>query len=214
LGASGTKFPTAILVKRRGKLFALDETLELTSETVNTFVTDGLQGKAKTYRKSEGVPAFVLVGKTFEKYVFDETKDILVKFYAHFGEYLNEGSATVYLNINSSTEILNSSDSKGAYDLLADSFSDDHNVLVAKIDIRKNGYPDNFDFEISDRTLVFFPAKNKTYPGKFLTKKNLTTRPHYFIIGKNTNPFLLQSNTKASTPSSPGENLFSRIRRN
>jgi protein disulfide-isomerase A1 len=131
-GASGKKFPTAILITFKPatgnpKLIALDETLEVTPEAVKTFIADGLEGKAKAFRKSEEVPAeqaegaFVLVGKNFEEVVFDETKDVLVEFYAPWCGHCKKLAPI--------------------YDQLAEAFAQVPSVLIAKIDATANGYP-------------------------------------------------------------------------
>lgn len=152
-GASGKKFPTAILItfKESGnpKLIALDETVEVNPEEVKTFVADGLEGKAKAFRKSEEVPAeqaegaFVLVGKNFEEVVFDEKKDVLVEFYAPWCGHCKKLAPI--------------------YDQLAEAFDQVPSVLIAKIDATANGYPDVVDVN-GFPTLYFFPANNKNTP--------------------------------------------------
>lgn len=52
------------------------------------FVQDVQEGRVSTFMKSEEVPATndapvkVIVGKTFNEIAMDETKDVLVEFYA------------------------------------------------------------------------------------------------------------------------------------
>jgi protein disulfide-isomerase A1 len=153
-GASGKKFPTAILITFKPatgnpKLIALDETLEVNPEAVKTFIADGLEGKAKAFRKSEEVPAeqaegaFVLVGKNFEEVVFDETKDVLVEFYAPWCGHCKKLAPI--------------------YDQLAEAFAQVPSVLIAKIDATANGYPDVVDVN-GFPTLYFFPSNNKDTP--------------------------------------------------
>lgn len=153
-GASGKKFPTAVLItfKASGnpKLTALDETVEVNPEAVKEFVTAGLEGKAKAFRKSEEVPeqaegAFVLVGKNFEEVVFDETKDVLVEFYAPWCGHCKKLAPI--------------------YDQLAEAFSQVPSVLIAKLDATANGYPDVVDVN-GFPTLYLFPANNKNTPSK------------------------------------------------
>jgi len=61
---------------------------ELSEEAVLAFVNDWEAGKLKPHLKSEAIPekndapVKVLVGKNFHEIVMDETKDVLVKFYA------------------------------------------------------------------------------------------------------------------------------------
>lgn len=61
---------------------------DFSTESVTSFVNDFNAGKLNRYLKSEEIPASnpgpvrVLVGKSFQSEVIDNTKDVLVKFYA------------------------------------------------------------------------------------------------------------------------------------
>jgi len=153
-GASGKKFPTVILITFKAdsgnpKLIALDEALEVNPEAVKTFVADGLEGKAKAFRKSEEAPAdqgegaFVLVGNSFEEVVFDTTKDVLVEFYAPWCGHCKKLAPI--------------------YDQLAEAFDKVPSVLIAKLDATANGYPDVVDVN-GFPTLYLFPSNNKDTP--------------------------------------------------
>ena len=62
---------------------------EMTAETMKSFVQDLVDGKLKPHLLSEDIPedwdknpVKVLVSKNFDSVAFDETKDVLVEFYA------------------------------------------------------------------------------------------------------------------------------------
>ncbi|KAJ1650988.1 protein disulfide-isomerase precursor [Dispira simplex] len=68
--------------------YPMDQSLEMTEESVESFLTDVAEGKAKPFLKSEPIPESndasvkVVVGDEFEKLVMDPTKDVLIEFYA------------------------------------------------------------------------------------------------------------------------------------
>lgn len=68
--------------------YPLDQNKEVTTEAVESWVKQYLDGELQPQLKSQPIPAhqdgpvYVLVGKNFEEVVFDDTKDVLVEFYA------------------------------------------------------------------------------------------------------------------------------------
>lgn len=61
---------------------------ELNSDSISAFVDQYFAGELKPFLKSEEIPeendeaVRTLVGKNFESVAFDESKDVLVEFYA------------------------------------------------------------------------------------------------------------------------------------
>jgi len=153
-GASGSKFPTAAFIKyiaEESKLFIWNEDTEteFTKETVSNFVKGAMDGTYKNYKKSEAIPETndgpvkVVVGKTFEQIVYDETKDVLLEIYAPWC-----GHCQKLIPI---------------YEKLGEKFSDVKTLVIAKIDGTANAYPDDISIQ-GFPSLFFFPANDKKNP--------------------------------------------------
>jgi protein disulfide-isomerase A1 len=118
---------------------------ELTVESIGSYVQDVLDGKVKPFLKSEapvdntGKPVSVVVGENFEEIVKDETKDVLVKYYAPWCGHCKKLAPI--------------------WDELGEFYKDQPDLVIAKFDATANeadgveirGYP----------TLIFYPKNNK-----------------------------------------------------
>jgi protein disulfide-isomerase A1 len=89
MGGNSGKLPELAamdLEKRLNYPFPSDD--DLNKEAISEWVSNILNGKVKPFYKSEPVPekndgpVTVIVGKTFESIVYDDSKDVLVEFYA------------------------------------------------------------------------------------------------------------------------------------
>jgi protein disulfide-isomerase A1 len=83
------KWPSFVIQDMVKQLkYPFDQTQEITTEAINSYVERYLDGDLKPELKSEPVPesqdesVYVLVGKEFDQVVFDDSKDVFVEFYA------------------------------------------------------------------------------------------------------------------------------------
>ncbi|KAL2316424.1 putative protein disulfide-isomerase C1F5.02 [Schizosaccharomyces pombe] len=124
-------------------------TTELTAKAMTKFVGDFVDGKLQPKIKSQPIPEsqedlVVLVADNFDDIVMDETKDVLVEFYAPWCGHCKNLAPT--------------------YEKLAEEYSDDSNVVVAKIDATEN------DISVSISgfpTIMFFKANDKVNPVRY-----------------------------------------------
>ena len=130
---------------------------EITEQNIIKFVENWEQGKLTRYFKSEPVPStqegdvVVVVGKSFRNIVMDESKDVLVEFYAPWCGHCKQLAPI--------------------YDQLAKKLKHNSNLIIAKIDYTLNevdqvhikGFP----------TLKLFPASKKGRPIDFEGEKSV-----------------------------------------
>jgi len=148
IGITAGDLPTVRIHDTRNDLRKYNLDGEITQENVEKFVEDWINGRLRPALKSEEVPAsqdgpvYVLVGKEFEKVVLDESKDVLVEFYAPWCGHCKSLAPI--------------------YDELATKLKHNTNLVIAKMDSTTNesehvsvqGFP----------TIKFWPAGNKSSP--------------------------------------------------
>ncbi|CEP22775.1 unnamed protein product [Cyberlindnera jadinii] len=133
------------------KKFGVPQDIELTEKAIEEFVEKYAAGEAEAIVKSEEVPevqeqaVFKIVGKNHDEVVNDETKDVLVKYYAPWCGHCKR-LAPIYEELAE----LYASDAEGA-----------EKVLIANLD----GTLNDVDVEITGYpTLVLYPAGDKSNP--------------------------------------------------
>lgn len=147
MGVTKDHLPTlrAILPADMKKFESETKVAEMTVESVTKFIDDIQSGAIKPHLKSEEVPASndapvtVVVGKNFEEIVKDNTKDVLVEFYAPWCGHCKKLAPI--------------------YDELGEKYKDNKDLVIAKMDATANeaegvnvrGFP----------TIMFYPKDNK-----------------------------------------------------
>jgi protein disulfide-isomerase A1 len=142
----GPKLPGVVIEDRKHRknyLFPEDVTADALQSWVQSFV----DGKLTANLKSQEVPAtqdeavYVVVGKTFDQIVNDETKDVLVEFYAPWCGHCKNLAPK--------------------YEELAKQFQPHSSIVIAKVDSTENDTP----AEIKGfPTILFYPSNNKAAP--------------------------------------------------
>jgi len=173
LGLSGTKVPALAIEKMDvGTHYAYDEAAEITATDVESWINKFLSGDLKPTIKSEPVPennngpVKVVVATNFEEIVNDNSKDVLVEFYAPWCGHCKQLVPT--------------------YEELGKTFADT-SVVIAKIDATANdvnpalgirGFP----------TIKLFPANNKASPVDYEGERTLDDLAQFIKIHGSTKP--------------------------
>lgn len=145
------KFPSfAIQDTVKNQKFPYDIEKKITLDDITSFVEDFTAGKIEPSLKSEPIPetqegpVTVVVGKNYEDVVLDDTKDVLIEFYAPWCGHC-KALAPKYETLAS---------------LYADSEFKDK-VVIAKVDATANDVPDDIQ---GFPTIKLYPAGAKSEP--------------------------------------------------
>jgi protein disulfide-isomerase A1 len=148
IGVTSKDLPTVRIADTRSDLSKFNMEGDITEENVLKFVEQWESGKLRPHLKSDPIPekqegdVVVVVGKSFADIVLDDTKDVLVEFYAPWCGHCKKLTPI--------------------YDELATKLKHNKNLVIAKVDATTNevegvhikGFP----------TLKFWPAGKKTNP--------------------------------------------------
>jgi protein disulfide-isomerase A1 len=145
------KFPSfAIQEVVKNQKFPFDQEAEITVDAISKFVDDFAEGKVEPSIKSEPVPesqdgpVTIIVAKNYESIVLDDTKDVLVEFYAPWCGHCKALAPK--------------------YDELGTKYSESEfkdKVVIAKVDATANDVPDDIS---GFPTIKLFPAGDKSNP--------------------------------------------------
>ncbi|EFA77013.1 protein disulfide isomerase [Heterostelium album PN500] len=147
LGLSGSKFPALVIqniAKQKKLLFP--ENKEFTQTAVSEFV--------QQVNSSQNQSVKIIVGNTFDQIVLDETKDVLVEFYAPWCPYIWSLKPT--------------------YEKLGDYMAKYPHIVIGKIDATANDVPPELDIR-GFPTIKFFKANDKKNPVTFEGERDLAT---------------------------------------
>lgn len=151
LNLKADKFPAfAIQEVAKNQKFPFDQETEITHDAVAAFVSEFAEGKLQPSIKSEPVPesndgpVSTIVAHTYESIVLDDSKDVLVEFYAPWCGHC-KALAPKYEELGG---------------LYANSEFKDK-VTIAKVDATANDVPDEIQ---GFPTIKLFPAGGKAEP--------------------------------------------------
>lgn len=183
-GASGKKFPTAILVRfleRSVDIKAYDEEKEITVESVLSWAQSCTEGKGcPSFLKSDPVPesndgpVTVVVGKTFESIVLDDSKDVVLEVYSPTCPHCKNIVKT--------------------YNELGERYAHEHSVVIATLDGTTNSLPENVEVR-GYPTILLFKAGDKSNPIVF-DKGERTLENFVQFIEENRGTFKISTDEK------------------
>ena len=128
LGLEGDQEVMAALFDKEGKKYSMTDKFSV--DNLRNFAQQFVNGELEPYIKSEPIPedndgpVKVVVGRTFEEIVNDETKDVLIEFYAPWCGHCKSLAPK--------------------YEELGEKLKDDPNIVIAKSDGTANDYPSQY----------------------------------------------------------------------
>jgi protein disulfide-isomerase A1 len=151
IGVTAADLPSVRIADTRSDLLKYNMQGEITEENIMKFIDDWENGSLGAHFKSEEIPktqegdVIVVVGKSFNDIVMDDSKDVLVEFYAPWCGHCKKIAPI--------------------YDEVAKNLKHNTNLVIAKVDSTANevsqvaikGFP----------TIKFFPAGKKSSPIDF-----------------------------------------------
>uniref|UniRef100_H2ZE70 Protein disulfide-isomerase A3 n=1 Tax=Ciona savignyi TaxID=51511 RepID=H2ZE70_CIOSA len=125
---------------------------KLTADNFKSFLTSYIAGEVEAHIKSEDAPAdnsgpvTVVTGKTFDKLVMDENKDVLIEFYAPWCGHCKS--------------------LEPKWNELAEKMQENDDVVIAKMDATANDAP--AQFQVSGYPTIYWaPKGSKKNPVKY-----------------------------------------------
>jgi len=144
--------PVVCAFDKKGRKYKMEADFNM--QTFESFIQSVQAGEVEAYMKSEPLPADndqpgkvkVVVGKNFDDIVNDETKDVLIEFYAPWCGHCKSLAPK--------------------YDELAQKLKDEPNIVIAKMDATANDVPSNYDVK-GFPTIYFAPKGSKESPKSY-----------------------------------------------
>lgn len=178
-GSSG-ELPLVAIRTAKGDKYVMTEEFSRDGKALETFLQDYFDGKLKRYLKSEPIPESndgpvkVLVAENFDSIVNDDSKDVLIEFYAPWCGHCK--------NL------------EPKYNELGEKLANDPNVVIAKMDATANDVPS--PYEVSGfPTIYFSPAGQKNSPKKYNGGREVSDFISY-LKKEASNPLVMQEEPK------------------
>ncbi|XP_068595116.1 protein disulfide-isomerase A3 [Brachionichthys hirsutus] len=161
----------------KGQKYAMTETFSM--DALQSFLKDYFAGSLKPYLKSEPVPESndgpvkVVVAENFDEIVNDDSKDVLIEFYAPWCGHCKS--------------------LEPKYNELGEKLANDPNVVLAKMDATANDVP--AAYQVSGfPTIYFSPAGGKMNPKKYEGGREVSDFISY-LKREATNPLVVPEET-------------------
>uniref|UniRef100_A0AAY4B307 Protein disulfide-isomerase n=1 Tax=Denticeps clupeoides TaxID=299321 RepID=A0AAY4B307_9TELE len=152
LDASSGELPVVGIRTNKGEKYVMKEEFSRDGKALERFLQDYFDGTLKRYLKSEAIPESndgpvkVLVAENFDSIVNDDSKDVLIEFYAPWCGHCKS--------------------LEPKYKELGEKLSGDPNVVIAKMDAVANDVPSPYEVR-GFPTIYFSPAGQKQNPKKY-----------------------------------------------
>jgi len=176
LDSSSSEIPVVAIRTAKGDKYAMSEEFTRDGAALERFLEDYFDGKLKKYLKSEPIPenndgpVKVIVAENFDAIVNDDSKDVLIEFYAPWCGHCKS--------------------LEPKFTELGEKLADDPNIVIAKMDATANDVPS--PYEVSGfPTMYFSPAGRKTSPKKYEGGREVSDFINY-LKKEATNPLVVQ----------------------
>ncbi|XP_072004499.1 protein disulfide-isomerase A3 [Engystomops pustulosus] len=152
LDGSAGDIPVVGIKSAKGEKYVMQEEFTRDGKALERFLQDYFDGKLKKYLKSEPVPqnndgpVKVVVAENFDEIVNDESKDVLIEFYAPWCGHCK--------NL------------EPKYKELGEKLGNDPNIVIAKMDATANDVPSHYEVR-GFPTIYFAPAGSKQSPKRY-----------------------------------------------
>ena len=146
LSIEASEMPTIEILVTKDEIERYKHTGGITADEIKAFINDWKTGKIPRFYKSEAEPTenpgpvFTVVGSTFDTFVLNNEKDVIVKFYAPWCGHCQALAPS--------------------YKALAEALIDNKQLVFTEVDATKNDI-EGYSIE-SFPTIKLFPGKNKT----------------------------------------------------
>uniref|UniRef100_A0A3Q3EI53 Protein disulfide-isomerase n=1 Tax=Labrus bergylta TaxID=56723 RepID=A0A3Q3EI53_9LABR len=176
LDGGSSEIPVVALRTAKGDKYAMSEEFTRDGAALERFLDDYFDGKLKKYLKSEPIPenndgpVKVIVAENFDSIVNDDSKDVLIEFYAPWCGHCKS--------------------LEPKFKELGEKLADDPNIVIAKMDATANDVPS--PYEVSGfPTMYFAPAGSKTSPKKYEGGREVSDFINY-LKREATNPLVVE----------------------
>ncbi|KAG9489219.1 protein disulfide-isomerase A3 [Eleutherodactylus coqui] len=180
LDASAGDVPVVGIKTAKGDKYAMQEEFTRDGKALERFLQDYFDGNLKKYLKSEPIPqnndgpVKVVVAENFDELVNDESKDVLIEFYAPWCGHCK--------NL------------EPKYKELGEKLGNDPNIVVAKMDATANDVPSYYEVR-GFPTIYFAPAGSKQSPKRYEGGREVSDFLSY-LKKEATNPPIIKDDEK------------------
>ncbi|XP_063305034.1 protein disulfide-isomerase A3 [Pelobates fuscus] len=180
LDANAGDLPLVGIKNARGEKYVMQEEFSRDGKALERFLQDYFDGNLKRYLKSESIPenndgpVKVVVAENFDELVNDESKDVLIEFYAPWCGHCK--------NL------------EPKYKELGEKLALDPNIIIAKMDATANDVPSQYEVR-GFPTIYFAPAGSKQNPKRYEGGREVSDFLSY-LKKEATNPPIVQEDEK------------------